>query len=99
MNRLEWIKSSSALRHLLKDLSFDRRRRLSTTMVQYKFGAIYDRRLRLWYIYNGMTENVIATIKKTSNVLTIRYRPNSRYATIFENRTEGWNRFRVRRVA
>lgn len=98
MTRTQWRESQRALRHLLKDIPLGRRNYASDRLVQYKFGAWYVGNRRMWLIYNGMTDNVIATLRNRDNRLTIRYRPNSRYAEVFKNRVEGWDNLTIQRV-
>jgi len=98
MTRGDWGDSNTALRHLLKDLGFTRDR-LADNLFQYKFGAFYDaRHNRGWVIYNGVSDNVIAVVRKRDNELIIRYRPNSKYAHIFKGRIEGWGQYRISRI-
>lgn len=85
MNREEWKRASSALRGLLRDLPRQNPRagaRIRKT--KDKFGALYNRRYRMWHIWNCESKNVIATVRFRRTRVIVRYRPNSYYAEIFK---------------
>jgi len=70
----EWSISARALKRVIESAITERAR------YDYKFQCVYDERFRIYRIWNGVTQNVVATVKNTQNGAVIRYRENSHYA-------------------
>lgn len=74
----EWSISARALKRVIAAACTGRVR------YDYKFQAVYDERFRIYRIWNGVTRNVVATVKlgdrRGNSKTVIRYRPNSYYA-------------------
>lgn len=81
MNKLNWKKSSGSLRKLLKTLKTPHN---SSNRTEYKFGICYDNRYQYFVLWNGLSRNIVATFKFTSNRLVVRYRKNSYYRDIIK---------------
>lgn len=88
MNKLEWRKRSSNLRRLIAELQppHAATRSLQNRRYAYNFSAVIHPETKLWYVYNCLSENIIATVRFVDGgenaKVVIRYRPNSRYAGI-----------------
>lgn len=88
MNKQDWKMSSTALRALLGTLQCRHR---ENTMVLYKFGFVYDRRFDYYVLWNGLSRNIVATIRFIRGKMIIRYRPNSYYRYILSSfRLDGY---------
>lgn len=77
----EWSISARALKHLLKRIENGG----YGLCHDYKFGAMYNEKYKMWFIFNKTTNNNIATLRERGAKMIVRYRPNSHYATVFEN--------------
>lgn len=84
----EWSISARALRSLIFNRILDH-----SGGYDYKFSAPYIERLKMFAVWNSATDNCIATFKETRKSddtgkiirqVIVRYRPNSFYASVFE---------------
>lgn len=76
----EWSISARALKHLLKRIENGS----YGLCHDYKFGAMYSEKYKMWFIFNKTTNNNIATLRQVGDRAILRYRPNSHYATVLE---------------
>jgi len=96
MKKKEWLRSSSALRALLRELKpIDRVSKYQMRplrRISYTFGALYHPEDKMWYVYAMRTNNCLATIRfLEERQVVVRYRKNSWYAdTLREFRYEDW---------
>lgn len=81
MNKLEWYKSSTALREVLKRLRDPRDR---SEYTKYKFGLCFDYQRNYFVIWNGRSRNIVATIKIGEQRAVVRYRKTSFYRYILQ---------------
>ncbi len=83
----DWEESAHALRKVLHELPLWQTRPETSTagigrFTNFKFGATYYPRREMWYVYNVMADNIIASLKRTEKGVIMRYRPVSIYAPI-----------------
>lgn len=84
MDKAEWKKSCSALRHVLRHIEGTGNGR--TSPIAHKFGVYYLVAPEMWYIWNASSENIIATVKIRRGQVFVRYRKASYYAEILRSR-------------
>jgi len=85
----EWSISARALKRVIAAACIGR------TRYDYKFQSVYDERFRIYRIWNGVTQNVVATVKpsdrRRNGKTIIRYRANSHYACAIASMAEDKN--------
>lgn len=85
MTKKEWKDSCSALRRLIRDGLKEGGDRNTDRMCVYKFGLVYNQQYRFFHLWNGQTQNTIATIKLSGKNAYVRYREKSWYSGIIQN--------------
>lgn len=82
----KWKRKSTLLRKLLNDFAFVHNMGDVQDISYGKFHLYYDNRKRMFFLYNGIARNVIATFKwRSDNHLVVRYRRSTRYMHILTN--------------